>query len=93
MALINEQLKVTDVAKIVIFIVSLAGTWYSLKYEVESIREDMVHIQEDIKTNNLTLIQYQVKALEQQVKESMDKLNKLDKEFHAYEKKESKKNR
>jgi hypothetical protein len=90
MALTNEQLKITDVAKIVIFIVTIAGTWYSLKYEVESIREDMIHIQEDIKTNNLTLIQYQVKALENQVKSNLDKLNSLDKEFHAYEKKTKK---
>jgi len=86
MGIVNETLKITDVIKLVIFIVTIAGTWYSLKYEVESIREDMQHIQDDIKTNNLTLIQYQVKALEEELKSASLKLNALDKEFHAYEK-------
>ena len=50
----------------------------------------MKHIQEDIKTNNLTLIQYQVKTLETQLRAATKQLNALDKEFHAYEKKERK---
>ena len=51
MALTNESVKIGDVVKILVFIVTIAGTWYSLQYEVNTLHEEVEELKVEIKTN------------------------------------------
>jgi len=52
----NFKLNLPDVIKIVIFIGGLLGTWYSMKYSVDSLEEKVDKLEHQLEETNLGVI-------------------------------------
>ena len=52
----NYKVNLSDVIKVGLFVAGLLGTWYSMKYSVDSLEEKVDKLESQLENNNLGVI-------------------------------------
>ena len=59
----NYKLNIQEVVKIVVFISVLLGTWYSMKYSVDSLEVKVEKLEKQLEDTNLGLIKNDIEYI------------------------------
>jgi hypothetical protein len=70
----NYKVSLADVVKIVIFISGLLGTWYSMKYSVDSLEEKVEKLERQLEETNLGVIKNDIDYIKKGQEELKDDL-------------------
>ena len=70
----NYKVSLSDVVKIVIFISGLLGTWYSMKYSVDSLETKVEKLERQLEETNLGVIKNDIEYIKKQQTELKDDL-------------------
>jgi len=65
---LSQKVSLADVLKVGAFIVALAGTWYSMKYEVESLSDKVEKLEKELHDTNLGVIKNDILYLKEELK-------------------------
>jgi hypothetical protein len=68
------KLKISDVIKVVIFVASLLGMWYSTKYQVDALTEKVSKLERQLEETNLGVIKNDIEYIKEGQKELKDDL-------------------
>ena len=68
------KLKIGDVVKVVIFVSSLLGMWYSTKYQVDALTEKVSKLEKQLEETNLGVIKNDIEYIKEGQKELKDDL-------------------
>ena len=60
----NYKLNIQEVVKIVVFISGLLGTWYSMKYSVDSLEVKVEKLEKQLEDTNLGVIKNDIEYIE-----------------------------
>ena len=80
--MLEKQLKLSVVIKIVVFAITLCGVWYSNKHQVDLLKSKVERLETELHQTNLRVLQKDVHYL----KEELEELE----EFHKKKKKNDK---
>ena len=69
------KVNLADVIKVGIFICSLLGTWYSMKYSVDNLKEKVTRLETQLEENNLGVIKNDINYIKKGQKELKDDLH------------------
>ena len=67
----NYKINLSDVVKIIVFICGLLGTWYSMKYSVDSLEEKVEKLERQLEETNLGVIKNDIEY----IKKGQEELN------------------
>ena len=70
----NYKLNVQEVVKIVVFISGLLGTWYSMKYSVDSLEVKVEKLEKQLEETNLGVTKNDIEYIKKQQTELKDDL-------------------
>ena len=70
----NYKLNIQEVVKIVVFISGLLGTWYSMKYSVDSLEVKVEKLEKQLEETNLGVIKNDIEYIKKQQTELKDDL-------------------
>ena len=70
----NYKLNIQEVVKIVVFISGLLGTWYSMKYSVDSLEVKVEKLERQLEETNLGVIKNDIEYIKKQQTELKDDL-------------------
>ena len=70
----NYKLNVQEVVKIVVFISGLLGTWYSMKYSVDSLEVKVEKLERQLEETNLGVIKNDIEYIKKGQQELKDDL-------------------
>ena len=59
------KLKISDVIKVVIFVASLLGMWYSTKYQVDALTEKVSKLERQLEETNLGVIKNDIEYIKE----------------------------
>ena len=68
------KLKVSDVVKIVVFVGSLVGMWYSTTYQVDALTEKVSKLERQLEETNLGVIKNDIEYIKEGQKQLRDDL-------------------
>ena len=71
------KLKISDVIKVVIFVASLLGMWYSTKYQVDALTEKVSKLERQLEETNLGVIKNGPEYNESQLNNFTDAIDQL----------------
>ena len=60
------KLKIADVVKIVVFVGSLIGMWYSTTYQVDALTEKVLKLEHQLEETNLGVIKNDIEYIKEQ---------------------------
>lgn len=72
----NYKVNLSDVVKIGIFLVGLMGTWYSMKYKVDTIEDKVIKLERQLEETNLGVIKNDIEYIKKGQEELKDDLEK-----------------
>lgn len=67
----NYKVNLSDVIKVGIFVASLMGTWYSMKYKVDNLEEKVMKLERHTEEVNIGVIKNDIEY----IKKGQDELN------------------
>jgi GTPase involved in cell partitioning and DNA repair len=70
----NYKVNLSDVIKVVIFVAGLVGTWYSMKYEVDYLNEEVKELKNQLRETNLGVIKNDIEYIKKGQEETQDDL-------------------
>ena len=70
----NYKVNLSDVIKVVIFVAGLVGTWYSMKYEVDYLKEEVKELKDELQETNLGVIKNDIEYIKKGQEETQDDL-------------------
>jgi|TARA_Y100000310_G_scaffold198798_1_gene198788 hypothetical protein len=59
----NYKVNLSDVIKVGLFVAGLLGTWYSMKYSVDSLEEKVDKLESQLENNNLGVIKNDIEYI------------------------------
>jgi len=59
----NYKVNLSDVIKVGLFVAGLLGTWYSMKYSVDSLEEKVDKLESQLENNNLGVIKKDIEYI------------------------------
>ena len=69
-----KKVNLSDVIKVGIFIAGLLGTWYSMKYNVDTLQVKVNKLETQLENNNLGVIKNDIEYIKEGQKELKDAL-------------------
>ena len=66
---LSQKVNLSDVIKVGIFVVGLAGTWYSMKYEVEWLNAKVEKLERELHDTNLGVIKNDIAYIKEELKD------------------------
>jgi hypothetical protein len=72
MSTLSQKVNLADVLKVGIFVVGLAGTWYSMKYEVEWLSAKVEKLERELHDTNLGVIKNDITYIKEELKDLHD---------------------
>ena len=70
----KHKVNLSDVIKVGIFIAGLLGTWYSMKYNVDTLQVKVNKLETQLEDNNLGVIKNDIEYIKEGQKELKDAL-------------------
>ena len=70
----KHKVNLSDVIKVGVFIAGLLGTWYSMKYEVDTLQVKVNKLETQLEDNNLGVIKNDINYIKEGQKELKDAL-------------------
>ena len=70
----KHKVNLSDVIKVGVFIAGLLGTWYSMKYEVDTLQVKVNKLETQLEDNNLGVIKNDINYIKEGQKELKDDL-------------------
>jgi hypothetical protein len=70
----KHKVNLSDVIKVGVFIAGLLGTWYSMKYEVDTLQVKVNKLETQLEDNNLGVIKNDIEYIKEGQKELKDAL-------------------
>ena len=70
----NYKVNISDVIKVVIFVAGLVGTWYSMKYEVDYLNEEVKELKNQLRETNLGVIKNDIEYIKKGQDKTQDDL-------------------
>jgi len=70
----KHKVNLSDVIKVGVFIAGLLGTWYSMKYEVDTLQVKVNKFETQLEDNNLGVIKNDIEYIKEGQKELKDAL-------------------
>ena len=70
----NYKVNLSDVIKVVIFVAGLVGTWYSMKYEVDYLNEEVKELKNQLRETNLGVIKNDIEYIKKGQDKTQDDL-------------------
>jgi len=80
----NYKVNLSDVIKVVIFVAGLVGTWYSMKYEVDYLKEEVNELKEELRETNLGVIKNDIDYIKKGQEETQDDLQQYYKAVNEF---------
>ena len=72
MGTLSHKVSLADVLKVGAFVVALAGTWYSMKYEVEWLNAKVEKLEKELHDTNLGVIKNDITYIKEELKDLHD---------------------
>jgi len=70
----KHKVNLSDVIKVGVFIAGLLGTWYSMKYEVDTLQVKVNKLEKQLEDNNQEVIKNDINYIKEGQKELKDAL-------------------
>jgi len=80
----NYKVNLSDVIKVVIFIVGLLGTWYSMKYSVDTLEVKVDKLERQLEETNLGVIKNDIEYIKKGQQELQDDLEQYYRAVNEY---------
>ena len=70
----NYKVNLSDVIKVVIFVAGLVGTWYSMKYSVDTLEVKVDKLERELEETNLGVIKNDIEYIKKGQDKTQDDL-------------------
>ena len=80
----NYKVNLTDVIKVGIFIAGLLGTWYSMKYSVDTLEVKVDKLERQLEETNLGVIKNDIEYIKKGQQELQDDLEQYYRAVNEY---------
>jgi hypothetical protein len=80
----NYKVNLSDVIKVVIFIAGLLGTWYSMKYSVDTLEVKVDKLERQLEETNLGVIKNDIEYIKKGQQELQDDLEQYYRAVNEY---------
>tara|TARA_Y100000361_G_C10866772_1_gene192127 strand:- start:141 stop:392 length:252 start_codon:yes stop_codon:yes gene_type:complete len=73
----DKQISIAQVIKLVVFIVGLSGMWYANKHQVDLLTEKVNRLERELHNTDLRVLETDIKHIKEEVNEIESLLSKL----------------
>ena len=80
----NYKVNLSDVIKVVIFVAGLLGTWYSMKYSVDTLEVKVDKLERQLEETNLGVIKNDIEYIKKGQQELQDDLEQYYRAVNEY---------
>ena len=80
----NYKVNLSDVIKVVIFVAGLLGTWYSMKYSVDTLEVKVDKLERQLEETNLGVIKNDIEYIKKGQQELQDDLEQYYRVVNEY---------
>ena len=80
----NYKVNLSDVIKVVIFVTGLLGTWYSMKYSVDTLEAKVDKLERQLEETNLGVIKNDIEYIKKGQQELQDDLEQYYRAVNEY---------
>jgi len=81
---VNYKVNLSDVIKVVIFVAGLLGTWYSMKYSVDTLEVKVDKLERQLEETNLGVIKNDIEYIKKGQQELQDDLEQYYRAVNEY---------
>ena len=74
----NKQISISQVIKIVIFVVTLSGIWYSNQHQVDLLTDKVERLENDHTNTNLKVLETDIKHIKEEIEEIEEAISKKE---------------
>lgn len=80
----NYKVNLSDVIKVIIFVAGLLGTWYSMKYSVDTLEVKVDKLERQLEETNLGVIKNDIEYIKKGQQELQDDLEQYYRAVNEY---------